>query len=71
MSAANIPSACRTAIITFNDAMILSYDATPGRMEFSERTVVTSGSPSITRRCGGNPFAVLMPLMLLNIELSI
>jgi len=38
MSAANIPSACRTAIITINDAMILSYDATPGRMEFSERT---------------------------------
>jgi exodeoxyribonuclease-1 len=39
MSAANIPSACRTAIITINDAMILSYDATPGRMEFSERTI--------------------------------
>ena len=34
MSARNIPSACRIA----NIAMILPYDATPSRMEFSERT---------------------------------
>ena len=32
--ARNIPSACRIA----NIAMILPYDATPSRMEFSERT---------------------------------
>jgi hypothetical protein len=37
-SATNIPSACRIANIAFNDAMILSYDANLGRMEFSERT---------------------------------
>jgi hypothetical protein len=34
----NIPSACRIANIALNDAMILSYDANLGRMEFSERT---------------------------------
>jgi DNA invertase Pin-like site-specific DNA recombinase len=34
----NIPSACRIAIIALKDAMILPYDANPGRMEFSERT---------------------------------
>src|ERR1035437_10581610 len=37
-SATNIPSACRIANIAFNDAMILSYDANPSRIEFSERT---------------------------------
>jgi hypothetical protein len=36
----NIPSACRIANIAINDAMILPYDANPGRMEFSERTMV-------------------------------
>jgi hypothetical protein len=36
-SATSIPSACRIAIITLNDAMILSYDANPNRMESSER----------------------------------
>jgi hypothetical protein len=30
--------ACRVANITLNDAMILPYDANPGRVEFSERT---------------------------------
>jgi hypothetical protein len=39
-SAANIPNACRIAIIVLNDAMILSYDANLGRMEFSEGTVL-------------------------------
>jgi len=34
----NIPSACRIANIALNDAMILPYDANPGRMKFSERT---------------------------------
>ena len=38
MSARNIPSACRIANIALNDAMILPYDATPSRMEFSQRT---------------------------------
>jgi hypothetical protein len=38
MSATNIPSACRIANIASNDAMILSYDANLGRMEFSEGT---------------------------------
>jgi hypothetical protein len=37
-SATNIPSAHRIANIALNDAMILPYDANPGRMEFSERT---------------------------------
>ena len=37
-STTNIPSACRIANIALNDAMILPYDANPGRMEFSERT---------------------------------
>ena len=37
-AATNIPSACRIANIVLNDAMILSHDANPGRMEFSERT---------------------------------
>jgi hypothetical protein len=37
-SATSIPSACRIANIALNDAMILSYDANLGRMEFSERT---------------------------------
>ena len=32
----NIPSACRFANIALKDAMILPYDANPGRMEFSE-----------------------------------
>jgi hypothetical protein len=36
--ATNIPSARRIANIAFNDAMILPYDATPSRMEFSEWT---------------------------------
>lgn len=36
-SAANIPSACRIAIIVLNDAMILPYGANLDRMEFSER----------------------------------
>jgi hypothetical protein len=36
--ATNIPSACKTANIAQNDAMILSYEANLGRMEFSERT---------------------------------
>ena len=40
-SATNIPSACKTANIAQNDAMILSYDANLGRMEYSE------GTPSI------------------------
>ena len=31
-SATNIPSACRIANIALNDAMILPYDANPGRM---------------------------------------
>jgi hypothetical protein len=31
-SATNIPSACRIANISLNDAMILPYDANPGRM---------------------------------------
>jgi hypothetical protein len=39
MSAGNIPSACRIANIALNDAMILPYDATPSRMEFSERAI--------------------------------
>jgi hypothetical protein len=39
-SATNIPSACRIANIALNDAMILSYDANLGRMEFSEGTGV-------------------------------
>ena len=30
--------ACRIANIALNDAMILPYNANPGRMEFSERT---------------------------------
>jgi hypothetical protein len=34
---ANIPSACKTANIAQNDAMILPHDANPGRMEFSEK----------------------------------
>ena len=33
-----IPSACRTANINPNDAIILPYDVNPHRMEFSERT---------------------------------
>jgi hypothetical protein len=37
-SATSIPSACRIANIALNDAMILSYDANLGWMEFSERT---------------------------------
>jgi hypothetical protein len=37
-SAANLPSACRTANIALNHEMILSYDANPAWMEFSERT---------------------------------
>ena len=37
-SATNIPSACKTANIAQNDAMILPHDANPGRMGFSERT---------------------------------
>jgi len=37
-SATNIPSACRIANIALNDAMILSYDANPAWIEFSERT---------------------------------
>jgi hypothetical protein len=38
---ANIPSACKTANIAQNDAMILPHDANPGRMEFSERTAMS------------------------------
>lgn len=34
----HIPSARKIANIALNDAMILSYNANPGRMEFSERT---------------------------------
>ena len=34
----DVPSACRIANIALNDAMILSYDANLGRMEFSEGT---------------------------------
>jgi hypothetical protein len=37
MSATNIPSECKIATIALNDAMILPYDANPGRMEFSGR----------------------------------
>ena len=37
-SATNIPSACRIANIALNGAMILSYNANLGRMEFSEGT---------------------------------
>jgi hypothetical protein len=33
-SATSIPSACRIANIALNDAMILSYHANLGRMEF-------------------------------------
>jgi hypothetical protein len=33
-----MPSARSIANIAPNDAMILPYDANPGRMEFSERT---------------------------------
>jgi len=33
--------------IALNDAMILSYDANLGRMEFSERTVAATASSSI------------------------
>ena len=35
-----IPSARRIANIAQNNAMILPYDANPGRMEFSETTGV-------------------------------
>ena len=41
MSTTNITSACKIANIGPDDAMILSYDANPDRMEFSERTTVT------------------------------
>jgi hypothetical protein len=34
----NMPSVYRITNIALNDAMILPYDANPGRMEFSERT---------------------------------
>jgi hypothetical protein len=37
-AATRIPSACGIVNIALNDAMILSYDANLGRMEFSERT---------------------------------
>jgi hypothetical protein len=37
-SATNMPSAYRIANIAPNNAMILPYDANPGRMEFSVRT---------------------------------
>jgi hypothetical protein len=37
-SAMNIPSACKTANITQNDAMILPHHTNPGGMEFSEKT---------------------------------
>jgi hypothetical protein len=39
-AATNIPSACRIANIARNAAMILPYDANPGRMKFSKRTGV-------------------------------
>jgi len=39
----NIPSACRIANIALNDAMILPYNANPGRIEFSERTGILFG----------------------------
>src|SRR5262249_15410155 len=47
-STTNKPSACRIANIAFNDAMILAYDANPGRMEFSERTAMW---PCLRRGC--------------------
>ena len=37
-SVTNIQSACRISSIALNDAMILSYEANLGRMEFSEGT---------------------------------
>src|SRR5450759_2119002 len=43
-SATNIPSACRIANITLNDAMFLPYYANPGRIEFSERTTPQKGA---------------------------
>jgi len=51
-SATNIPSACRIANIALNDAMILSYDANLGRMEFSERTVVDWNTFTCARQFG-------------------
>jgi hypothetical protein len=38
-STTNIPNAYRIANLAFNYAMILPYDANPGRIELSERTV--------------------------------
>jgi hypothetical protein len=43
-SATNIPRAYGIANIALNDAMILPYNANPGRMEFSERTRVSNTS---------------------------
>src|SRR5438552_1489096 len=57
----NIPSAYRIANIALNDAMILPYNANPGRMEFSERTgpnrwgAATSASDPQTGHCLGWP----------------
>jgi hypothetical protein len=49
-SATNIPSACRIANITVNDATILPYHANLGRMEFSERTGQRRPAACIDRR---------------------
>ena len=45
---ANIPSAYRIANIALNDAVILPYDANPGRMEFSEWTTILGAPCRIT-----------------------
>jgi len=50
-SATNIPSVCRITNIALNDAMILSYDANPNRMEFSERTRNVSVNSLISALC--------------------
>jgi hypothetical protein len=40
-STTNTLSACGIANIAFNDAMVLPYNANPGRMGFSERTALS------------------------------
>jgi hypothetical protein len=48
---AGVPSECRIASISPDDAMILPHDTNPGRIKFSEGTnrnaVIRPGSPSL------------------------
>jgi hypothetical protein len=46
-AASNLPSALRTANIALNHEMILSYDANPAWIEFSERTGRKRVVPSV------------------------